>query len=50
MKYPSKHNYHTLEDYQDAVEDYHEWVDYKMDEARDEYLEEKMEGKENEYQ
>jgi len=37
MKYPNQNDYYTEEDFQDAVEQYYDWIDYKMDEARDNY-------------
>jgi hypothetical protein len=42
MRYPDHHNYDTLEDFEDAIEKYYDWIDYKMDEARDNYKESLM--------
>ena len=51
MKQPHKSEFDTLEDYQDACEEYNEWMDFKMDEqkyeAKEEIFERRMEMRED---
>ena len=42
MKKPHKSEFDTLEDYQDACEEYNEWIDFKMDEQKYDAIEEAM--------
>ena len=42
MTQPHKSEFDTLEDYQDACDDYNEWIEFKMDEQRYEDKEEMM--------
>jgi len=38
MSYPDKRDYDTVEDFQQAVEDYGDYVDYMCDQIRDDAI------------
>ena len=43
MRRPDRREFYTLEDYQDACEEYNEWIEFKMDEQKYEAKEEDLE-------